>query len=252
MRIAVCLDALLPAPEPAATAAVVRAGEGIEFWDWRPRDLGALQALARAARRPVVAFSANTFDEPLVDPAAHPRALAHIARSIETARQLGARVLVAHVGYAIGGRDRRAQWAAAVAGLRQAGALAAAAGVTLAVEPLNSVLDHPGYFLDTLPDALALLEEVDQPAVRLLLDVYHMRMMHADLLAQLPGALPRTAHVHAADAPGRREPGTGAIDWSAVMGALRAGGYEGDIGLECWPTGEPAAAVRTAIEVLRR
>lgn len=250
MNVCVCLDAVTGTLPLAEAARVVEAAGALEFWDWRTRDLDELRALTETRNLPIVVFSGNTFEEPLVDAGAHRVTLAHFARSIEVARLLGTSILVAHLGYAIGGRGRRAQWAAAVTGLRAAGELAGAAGMTLAVEPLNSALDHPGYFLDTLPEALRLIGEVGLPSVQLLLDVYHMRMMHDDLLDRLPEALPVTAHVHVADVPGRREPGTGAIDWRAMMRALRVGGYRGAVGLECWPGGEPLAAVRRAIEVL--
>ncbi|HEU5298075.1 MAG TPA: TIM barrel protein [bacterium] len=250
MNVCVCLDAMTgPLPLPDALDVAGAAG-AIEFWDWRGRDLEQLHAEAERRSLPVVIFSGNTFEEPLVDAASHGEALRHLGRSIEIARRLGTTMLVAHTGYTIGGVSHHTQWKAAVAGLRAAGELAGAAGITLAVEPLNSALDHPGYFLDTLPDALELIREVDLASVRLLLDVYHMRMMHGDLLMRLPEALAVTAHVHVADVPGRREPGSGAIDWPQVARALHADGYGGYVGLECWPTGEPAAAVGRALEVL--
>jgi hydroxypyruvate isomerase len=223
---------------------------GVEFWDWRGRDLGRLEDHARALDLPVVAFSGNTFDEPLVDARGRGRALEHFARSLDVARQLDTRVLVAHVGYAAPDRSRQSQWEDAVGGLREAGKMAEAVGVTLAVEPLNTSLDHPGYFLETLPDACRLIDEVDQPSVRLLLDIYHMRIMHADLLERLHSALAVTAHVHAADVPGRGEPGSGAIDWPEIVGALGDHSYRGWIGLEYWPNGDAAQAVRRSIEVL--
>jgi len=252
MNVCLCLDALCALlPEDAALRVAADADvRHVEFWDWRGRDINALAARLRALDCRVVIFSGNTFEEPLVDTEAHPRTLAHLARSMEVARALGARLLVAHVGYALGSRSRDDQWVAAVQGLRAAGELAEAAGIVLAVEPLNSVLDHPGYFLDSLPAALRLLEEVGRPSVRLLLDIYHMRMMHDDLLARLPEALPYTVHVHLADVPGRQEPGTGAIDWPAVMRVLDVSGYRGAMGLECWPSRDPLSAVRRAMEVL--
>ena len=252
--LAPCLDALF-ADVPDAEALEVVADLGMtrfEFWDWRGRDIDALARRMRALGCRAAIFSGNTFEEPLVDADAHPQALAHLARSIEAAGRLGTRMLVAHVGYSLGDRPPEAQWEAAVTGLRAAGEMAEEAGIVLAVEPLNSILDHPGYFLDTLPAALRLLADVDRPSVRLLLDIYHMQMMHDDLLVRLPEALPHTVHVHVADVPGRREPGTGAIDWPAVMRTLDASGYRGAIGLECWPSGDPVSAVRSATEVLTR
>ena len=247
-----CLDAVVPTT-PTAEALTRLAALGFrrfEFWDWRQQDVGALARAAADAGLSAVIFSGNTFEEPLVDRAAPQRALAHLRRSLEVADQLGVRLLVVHVGYALPERTREEQWTAAVEGLRTAGDLAATGGVTLALEPLNSRVDHPGYFLDTLPDALRMLAEVGHPAVRLLLDVYHMRVMHEDLLDRLPAVLPATAHVHVADVPGRGEPGSGTIPWAAVMDALRAGGYRGAVGLECWPTGPAEVVLRRCMEVL--
>ncbi|MBI4278707.1 MAG: TIM barrel protein [Armatimonadetes bacterium] len=249
----VCLDAVFGDAGPLEALAWIAALglRRFEFWDWRPRDVDALARRAGDLGLEAVIFSGNTFDEPLVDADAHGRALDHFARSLQVARRLGVRLLVAHVGYAVAGRSRAEQWTAAVAGLRRAGALAAASGVTLAVEPLNSAVDHPGYFLDTLPGAVRLIDEVGHPAVRLLLDVYHMRVMHEDLLERLPAVVGKTVHVHVADVPGRREPGTGAIAWPEVLRFLRGDGYRGAIGLECWPSQSSSEALRRSAEVLR-
>lgn len=252
MDLCVCLDAVFgDAPiEDALRAAGETGVRTFEFWDWRGRDLAALARQATALGMSAVIFSGNTFDEPFVDPNAHARALVQLTRSLEIARHLGVQLLVIHVGYAIAGRSRADQWAAAVAGLRAAGDLAAGAGVTLAVEPLNSRLDHPGYFLDTLPDADRLLNEVGHPAVRLLLDIYHMQVMHDDLLERIPQVLAKTVHVHVADVPGRGEPGSGAVQWPRVVRILKEGGYGGGIGLECLPTGSPEAALARSLEIL--
>lgn len=46
-------------------------------------------------------------------------------------------------------------------------------------------------------------------------------------------------HVHAADAPGRREPGTGEIAFPRVYKALEAAGYTGLVGYERFPPAPP-------------
>jgi len=235
-ELAPCLDAVFW-NTGQADALEHLAGLGVrafEFWDWRTRDVGELADLcARLELRPV-AFSGNTFEEPLVDPAAHRTTLRHVAESLSIASRLSVQTLVIHVGYAHRALSREQQWRAAVRGLREAGALAGSSGATLVVEPLNSLVDHPGYFLDALPQASALVREVDHPAVRLLLDVYHMAVMHHDLLDRLADALPLVAHVHVADAPGRGEPGSGSLPWRQIVPALQRG-YDGPVGLEWWP-----------------
>lgn len=246
-----CLDAVFAAmPVDEAMRLVAEHGfHGVEFWDWRERDVGLLQRQAQALGLAVAACSGTTFDEPLLDPAGHEAALAHLQDSLAVAQQLAAPLLVVHVGYTLSHRSRAEQWQAAVEGLQRAGTMAAGTGVTLMVEPLNSIVDHPGYFLDSLPDALRLLEDVGHPAVRLLLDIYHMWVMHGDLMA-VADAAPATAHVHAADMPGRGEPGSGVIPWQTLLPRLRDAGYQGAIGLECWPTTDVQTALRRCDEVL--
>lgn len=252
LSLCVCLDAVFARnPTDEALHRIAALGwRHIEFWDWKVREIEALAQLAAGLGLEVVIFSGNTFEEPLVDGELHERAMTRLKQSLQVAQRLGVRLLVMHVGYALKGRSQAEQWRAAVRGLRAAGTLAQASGVTLAVEPLNSKVDHPGYFLDSLEDARRLVDEVAHPGVRLLIDVYHMQLMHDDLLRRLPEVLPYAAHVHVADVPGRHEPGSGRIPWPAVMEILRDK-YDGVIGLECWPRGEPEDALRRSAEVLR-
>ncbi len=252
-ELAPCLDAVFwNVGQDEALERLVGLGvRRFEFWDWRARDVDRLADRCAALGLQAVAFSGNTFEEPLIEPAAHPAVLRHLTESLAVASRLSVRVLVVHVGYARATLSREQQWAAAVRGLRQAGELALEAGVTLAVEPLNSLLDHPGYFLDGLPQACALVREVEHPAVRLLLDVYHMAVMHHDLLDRLTDALPLVAHVHVADLPGRGEPGSGTLPWRQIVPALRRG-YDGPVGLEWWPMLPVEDALRRCREELDR
>ncbi len=218
MPLAPCLDAMLWSVGQAEALTRVAAWgiRAFEFWDWRTRDVDELAELCGRLGLTPVAFSGTTFEEPLVDPAGHARALAHLTDSLAVAARLGVRTLVVHVGYAQRALSREQQWMAAVRGLRAAGDLAARAGVTLVAEPLNSLVDHPGYFLDDLSQACALIREVEHPSVRLLLDVYHMAVMHHDLLDRLADALPLVAHVHVADVPGAA-PGVRGADRPGVV-----------------------------------
>src|SRR4029079_2289040 len=127
---------------------------------------------------------------------------------------------------------RGEQHAAIVAALKTAAPGAADARVSLLVEPLNSRLDHVGYFLDSTAEGLDIIEEVDHPSVRLLYDMYHSTMMGERPAEVLGNRAPLVGHVHVADVPGRHEPGSGTVDWRSSMATLASLGYAGAIGLE--------------------
>jgi hydroxypyruvate isomerase len=118
--------------------------------------------------------------------------------------------------------------------LRFAAAELGRAGVQLLVEPINT-RDMPGFFLNTSAQALALIEAVGSPNLRLQYDVYHMQVMQGDLARDIERCLPHVAHVQIADNPGRHEPGTGEIHYPFVLGWLERLGYTGWVGCEYHP-----------------
>ncbi|RDJ27718.1 sugar phosphate isomerase/epimerase [Bosea caraganae] len=124
--------------------------------------------------------------------------------------------------------ERLARKQRCVEGLREAGAHAQAAGVTLAVEPLNRFESD---VLCTTQQALELLDAVDHPAVKLMLDTFHMHMEEASIPEAIVLAGSRLVHFQANENH-RGFPGTGATDWVAVGRALHQIGYAGPISLE--------------------
>lgn len=121
-----------------------------------------------------------------------------------------------------------------VTNLREAAPRCADAGVTLTIEPLNAV-DNPGYVLGSIDRALALLERIDVPNVRLQLDLYHAAMSGDDPAARVRALAGRYAHVQIGGVPGRHEPDAGTVDGPALLAALDAIGYAGYVGLEYAP-----------------
>jgi hydroxypyruvate isomerase len=114
----------------------------------------------------------------------------------------------------------------------------------LVLEPLNTVLDHPGYWLSDMATAAAIVREVGSSRLKVLCDLYHMAMMGHPLERLIDAHVAHIGHVHVADVPGRHEPGTGAIDWLAVLRRLRDRGYAGNVGFEYFPAGDPEASLR--------
>jgi hydroxypyruvate isomerase len=125
----------------------------------------------------------------------------------------------------------------AVANLAFAAQAAARIGAVVLVEPVSGA---PRYPLRTADDAVAVIDRVERDAgahnLRLLADLYHLTVNGDDLDRVVTTHAVRVGHVQVADAPGRHEPGTGAIDLDRHLGALEAAGYSGWIGLEYVPT----------------
>ena len=255
MELSGCVESLFVREHDTVDAriqACAAAGlEAVEFWQWRDKDLDKIErALVDTGLR-LTLFSTEP-RSPIVDPGTHRAFLAGIRDSAAVARRLRAQALCVLVDdRGVGAPtseprpiSRQAQHEAIVAALKQAAPIAADTGIVLLVEPLNSKLDHKGYFLDRTPEALDIIEEVDHPTVRLLYDMYHSKMMGEAFDVVLAGRGRLVGHVHVADVPGRHEPGSGSVDWPAAMATLAAEGYRGAIGLEFWPSGETVEALK--------
>jgi sugar phosphate isomerase/epimerase len=132
-------------------------------------------------------------------------------------------------------------------GLAELGAHAAAAGVVLLFEPLNRYEDH---MVNTVEAAAALVAEAGTDGVRLLADTYHMNIEEDDVCAALRSVAPLLGAVHLSDS-NRGQPGTGHVDFAAVVATLAELGFDGVASVECRLRGEPAQAVAACGRHLR-
>lgn len=124
--------------------------------------------------------------------------------------------------------ERLARKDRCVRGLKEAGDYAGKAGVLLAVEPLNRFESD---VLCTTQQAMELLDAVDNPAVKLMLDTFHMHMEESSIAEAILVAGGRLVHFQANENH-RGFPGTGMTDWVEVCRALHAVGYKGPVSLE--------------------
>jgi len=113
---------------------------------------------------------------------------------------------------------------------------AAEAGVTLAVELLNSKVDHPGYQCDHTEWGVRLCRHAASPAVRLLYDVYHMQIMEGDVIRTIHDNHEYFAHYHTAGNPGRGPlDATQELNYRAIGKAIAETGFEGFVSHEFRP-----------------
>ena len=122
-----------------------------------------------------------------------------------------------------------------LANVRHAADRLATIGATLLIEPINSRIDMPAYWLDDIDKGFWLLDAVDRSNVKLQYDMYHAQIIAGDLARTLIANLPRIGHVQIADNPGRHEPGTGEINYPFLFNLLDRLGYPGWVGCEYKP-----------------
>lgn len=230
-------------------AAIAQAGfSAIEFGFPSHADIPALEAAHRALGLEIVLFNQDVpvWDAAnrgyLVDERRRVEFQRTLGEALDIARRLGVQKVMLPCGVEVAEQTRQAQRDCMLANLRAAAPQAERAGVMLTIEVLNPV-DNPGYFLTSADEALAIVREVNHPLVRFQLDTYHVTVLGGDPLRLIREQAPWIGHIQFADAPGRHEPGTGKIDFAALLDAAQAAGYRGYIGLEYIPLAAGAGAL---------
>jgi hydroxypyruvate isomerase len=215
-----------------------------EYAQWTDADIARVKKTARAfgmgmdtllgspdwGKRPVS----------MVDPAHRDAFLADVRNAIGFARKLEIPQIILMSGNAIAGRTHEEQYASLLEGAKRAGDLAAEARLTMIVEPLNSLVNHKGFFLTTCTEGLKLIREVDNPQVQ-----------QGNVNRTLTEAAPEVAVFHVADNPGRNDPGTGEMNYSNIYKAIQKTGFAGYLTMEYLPLGEPVASLTKAVDGFR-
>ncbi|MCX7684947.1 MAG: TIM barrel protein [Acetobacteraceae bacterium] len=244
MRIAANLSLMFTErPLPERFAAARAAGfEGVEIQFPYDHPAETLAAAARAAAMPVVLINIPAGDVAAGDiglgaiPSRRAEFREGVARCLAYARSLAVRRVNLLAGRPGPEEDPAECRATLIENLRFAAAAFAPHGIRTMLEPVNP-MDRPGFFLDRLAPAIAILSEAATPAAGLLFDLYHMARTEPDLVAAIGEAGRLIGHVQFADTPGRHEPGTGRIDFAAAFAALRRAGYADWVAAEYIPAG---------------
>ena len=246
MKPSVCIDAVLEGrPLEDSLRCVADCGyQAFEFWKWWEKDLVELLRLRDLLGLQVAACC--TKFESLVDPKSLGAYLKGLEASISAAQRLGCRVLISQVGDALDGVSREKQREQLVEGLRQAARLLEGSGVILAIEPLNELVDHAGYYLIRSDEAFDIVGQVASPSVKVTFDIYHQQISEGHLIDHIVNNIEHIAHFHAAGNPGRHELGTGEIHYPAVFEAIRKTNFDGFVGLEYWPLSEVTVGLKAA------
>ncbi len=102
-------------------------------------------------------------------------------------------------------------------------------GLIMVLEPLS---DTPDLFLRTSPQTYAICKAVNSPSCKILFDMYHMQRNEGNIIANINKAWDEIAYFQIGDNPGRKEPGTGEMNYRNIFKHIYDKGYRGVMGME--------------------
>ncbi len=200
--------------------------------------MGCFVAFGRE-RRPAPAFVRN-------DPETRGHILAQLDAALETAGRVGGRWITT----ACGVPDPELPWAYQfvniIDNLKFCAERAHAAGVTLILESTNRRAT-PGVLVTSIKDAYLAVHSVASPALKLLFDVGHVQVEDGDLFKNMDRCWDEIAYFQLADNPGRREPGSGEINFINLLRRIHRKGFQGILGMEHLVSGTGRAGEEAVI-----
>lgn len=96
--------------------------------------------------------------------------------------------------------------------------------------------DMPRFLIQNIAQAQDMLDAVNNPALKMQYDCYHMAMMGEDVLEGLQENIAQIGHIQFADCPDRHEPNTGSIAYDKIFYWLKHSSYQGYIAAEYKPS----------------
>jgi hydroxypyruvate isomerase len=237
----------MPAPELIGHAAALGLESvelvGTEHWPLL-KDKGLVCAIT----------SSHGFAKGFAHPAEHNECIASLRKSIDATSAAGWPNVITFSGFRRGLSDDEGI-RNMVAGLKKIVDYAEERKVTLCLEMLNSRVDvemkgHPDYFCDDIERTVEICRQVGSERMKVLFDIYHVQIMHGDVIRRIRKHQPYIAHYHTAGVPGRAEiDDSQELNYPAIMKAIAETGYRGYVGQEFIPTHDKVASLAEAVRI---
>jgi len=152
--------------------------------------------------------------------------LKRVKNGLETAKRTGCQWMLVVPGKVDQRLEVEYQTANLVDVMRRACEIVEPAGVVIVLEPLNR-WNHPGQFLYGIPQTYQICRAVNHPCCKIVDDLYHQQITEGNLIPNIDRAWSEIAAFHIGDNPGRREPGTGEINFKNVFAHIYRKDYDG-------------------------
>ena len=220
--------------------------DAVETYNWRNLDLDKVRETCQETGVELLSMCTTEFN--MTDPQRRKAWLDGLAISCEAANRVGAKKLITQVGQDTGA-ERQVQHDSIVAALTEAKPILESTGVTIMIEPLNTYVNQPGYYLWSSAEAFEIIRQVDYPFVKVVYDIYHQQVMEGNIIPSVTGNLDCIAHLHSAGHPGRHELQYGENDYKVIFAAVDKAGYQGACGLEYNPLMPPEESLKEFLRI---
>ena len=156
-------------------------------------------------------------------------------KAVEVAKRCGAKWVTVVPGNYDRSLPIEMQSANVIAALRKAAAILEPHGLVMVLEALS---DNSDLFLRHSAQTYLVCKSVNSPSCKILFDIYHMQRNEGDLIANMDRYWDEIGYIQIGDNPGRKEPGTGEINYKNIFKHLYNKGYKGILGMEHGIAGE--------------
>jgi len=165
------------------------------------------------------------------DPSVREMLGARLRTAIDTSARTGVKLALVVPGRYDESMDWGYQTANVTENLKWCAGVCEPAGITMVLEPLNPK-DHPGLFLTKMAQADEIVRSVGSPACRIVMDIYHQQITEGNIIPNIDACWDQISAFHLGDTPGRKEPGTGELNYRTIFKHIHGKGYQGVLCME--------------------
>jgi len=158
--------------------------------------------------------------------------VAKMKEAVETAKRVNGKWALVVPGRYDERLERSYQTANMIENLKYCAEVCQRSGLVIVIEPLNTIRNHPGVFLTKIAQAYQICRAVDSPFCKIVDDLYHQQITEGNLIPNIDMAWAEIAAFHIGDTPGRKEPGTGEINYKNIFKHIYQKGYDGVLCME--------------------
>ena len=234
MKISVCVDAVYKNKDLFESLKKIKNSghDNFEFWSWWDKDIEKIKKVKQELEMNITTFCTRFIS--LTDPSKREEYLQGLKESIVVAKELGCKQLITQTGDDTN-KERSVQYTSLIEGLKKCAPILEASDITLLVEPLNTRVDHVGYYLYNSDEAFEIIHKVGSPNVKILFDIYHQQIMEGDIIRRISENIDKIGHFHAAGTPGRNELYYSELNYDYIFKAINELEFQGYVGLEYFP-----------------